>query len=131
MSTSFNAVPVFGSNRFATMSENRNGKNTAQITSDKSSATSSAGAVTIRAQDFVITTESLTTAAGAVYTLTVTNSAVTASSSVFVSVDAASSAGTPVVTSVTPAAGSVVIKVQNVHASAAFNNSIKLSVRVL
>lgn len=130
-STAFNSIPAAGTNRFATFVENRNGKNTSQISSDKTAATSTAGALTVRSQDLLITTESLTTAAGAVYTLTLTNSCVTANSHILVTVDVASSAGTPVLSSVTPSAGSAVIKIANIHASAAFNNSIKLHVRVL
>ena len=39
--------------------------------------------------------------------------------------------GMPVVTTVTPAAGSVAIVVQNVHASAALNGTLKISFMVL
>lgn len=88
--------------------------------------TASAGAVTFNSTAGVITSESLTTAAGATYTLTITNSTIAATDIVLASVSTAGT-GTPVVTKVTPAAGSLVIIVQNIHASVAFNAVIKLA----
>ena len=76
----------------------------------------------------VITSESVTTAAGAVYTLTLTSNLVLAGSAVFASVCyGTSTTGSPAVMMVTPAAGSVVIKIQNIHASAALNGTIKVA----
>lgn len=93
-----------------------------------STATSSAGAVTFNnASAGVITTESLSTAAGAIYTLTLTSNLVKASSLVLANVTLGSgTTGTGVIVHITPAAGSVVIKVQNIHASAAFNGTMKI-----
>ncbi|MES2224992.1 MAG: hypothetical protein V4478_03320 [Patescibacteria group bacterium] len=76
-----------------------------------------------------ITSESLTTAAAAVYTLTLTNNLIKADSLVMASVKyGGSTTGTPAVAMVTPADGSVVIKIQNIHASAAFNGTIVVDV---
>src|SRR4051812_31069436 len=125
MANKFNAVPnlVFHAKP---VRENRNGTSETQIISSKSAGTSSAGAITLQALAGMITTESLTTAAAATYTLTLTNANITTSTIVLVNVDKASSTGTPCVASVTPSAGSASIVIQNIHASAAFNNSIKI-----
>jgi hypothetical protein len=93
-----------------------------------STATASSGAATLNnASAGTITTESLSTAAGATYTLTLTNNLIKASSLVFPVVTLGSATtGTACVTHVTPAAGSVTIKVQNIHASAPFNGTLKI-----
>lgn len=94
---------------------------------DYGTVTAASGAATLNKSAGLVTSESITTAAGATYTLTLTNSKVTSASSIVsAAVDPGSSAGTPCVTTIVPSAGSVVIKVQNVHASAAFNNAIKI-----
>lgn len=94
-------------------------------------ATSTAGAATINNQTGVITTEALTTAAGSTYTMTLTNAAIQAGSIVHVSVGkGTATTGTAAVTWVTPAAGSAVIIIQNIHASAALNGTIKLAFSV-
>ena len=98
---------------------------------DYKTVTGSAGASTLAAESFTITTESLTTAAGAVYTHTMTNSVVKATDRVLATVDVGSSAGTPALASVTPSAGQIVFKIQNIHASAAFNNAIKINAQVV
>lgn len=95
-------------------------------------ATASSGAATLNKPLGVITSEAITTASGASYTLTLTNSTVSATSVVLASTNlGAGTGGTPCVTSVTPDDGSVVILVKNVHASAAFNAAIKVAFRVL
>ncbi len=95
-------------------------------------ATATAGAATLNKQAGVITSEALTTAAGAVYTLTLTNSVIGATDQVFASVSyGTATAGSPVVTRVTPGSGSVVILVQNIHASAALDGTIKIAFFVL
>ena len=97
-----------------------------------STATSAAGAVTLNGQAGIITTEDLTTAAAAEYTLTVTNSSIKAGSLVLASTGLGTSTqGTPAIGGCTVAAGSVVITVTNVHASEAFNGNIKISFVVL
>lgn len=72
-----------------------------------------------------LTTAALTTAAGATHAITVTNSAVKAADLAFASVKyGAATAGSPVVTRVTPGASSLVIVIQNVHASAAVDGTL-------
>ncbi len=100
------------------------------VGSGTKTATATAGAATLNQPSGVITTESLTTASQANYTLTLTNSQIAAGDIVQVAIgNGTNSAGTPVQTTVTPAAGSVVIVVKNDHASNAFNGT--LSVRFL
>jgi len=87
------------------------------------------GAVTVNDYHVQVTSESLTTAAGATYTLTLTNNKIKATSIVLVTVgNGSNSAGTPSLASVTPASGSVVIIVQNIHASAALNGTLKFNI---
>lgn len=94
-------------------------------------ATGSAGASTANGERFVITTEALTTAAAAVFTETVTNSSVTASSLVLCSVGlGTNTTGSPALTTVTPASGSVVVKIQNVAGAAALNGTLTIGCRV-
>lgn len=91
-------------------------------------ATGASGAVTLNAHAGTVTTEALTTAAGATQAYVVTNSKVKADSAVMVSVaNGTNSAGTPVLATVTPAAGSFTLVIQNVHASAALNGTLKLN----
>lgn len=98
--------------------------------------TSSAGAITLNAPAGVITTESVSTAAGSVYTLTLTNSLITAASNVIVQVGYGSAtAGLPMLQKVAPGAGSVVISILNLSATApsgaAFNGTLKVQFQVL
>jgi hypothetical protein len=112
---------------------------TGNLTVDGSSATvisagtAVAGAVTLASSSGKITTEALTTAQNAIYTLTITNSAIAAADMVFVSVaNGTNSQGTPVVTRIQPAAGSVAILISNLHASAvAFNGTLVVSFLVV
>jgi hypothetical protein len=102
------------------------------IDSGTKTAAATAGAATLAKGSGVITSEALTTAAGATYTLTLTNTAIAATDIVFASVaNGTATTGTPVVTTVKPAAGSVVIIVQNIHASAAVNGTLKIAFAVL
>lgn len=95
---------------------------------DGGTATATTGAATLNASVGKITSEALTTAAGATYTLTITNSKIAAADIVVASVAyGTSTTGTPTVVRVTPAAGSVVIILQNVHADAAVNGTLKIS----
>lgn len=94
--------------------------------------TATGGAATLNKSSGIITTASLTTAADGEYTLTLTNSKIAAADIVLVSVQYGTcSQGVPVAYLVTPATGSVVIKVQNNHASAAFNGTLKIAFAVL
>lgn len=99
-----------------------------QVDTGTKTATATAGAATLNKDSGKITSESLTTAAGSAYTLTITNSAVAAADMVFASVAlGTATTGMPVVTRVTPGATSIVIIVQNIHASAALNGTIVIS----
>jgi hypothetical protein len=92
--------------------------------------TASSGAVTTNGERTIVTSEALTTAAAAIYTLTETNSAIAATSLVTCSVgNGTNTQGVPVVSTVVPAAGSVVVKVQNNHASQALNGTITIACR--
>jgi hypothetical protein len=93
--------------------------------------TAVASAVTLNSQRGIVTTEALTTAAGAAYTLTLTDSRIGANSLVMASVaNGTNAAGIPVVGRITPGVGNATIEVRNVHASAAFNGTLVLSVLV-
>ncbi len=90
------------------------------------SATATAGAATLNGLSGKVTSEALTTAQNAIYTLTITNSSIAAADIVLVNVaNGTNSAGTPMIGKVTAGAGSVAIEVINKHASAvAFNGTV-------
>lgn len=93
--------------------------------------TSTAAAATVNTQVGQITTESLTTAAGATYSFTLTNSLITATSKVFASVGlGTATTGTPCVAYITPGTGSATIVIQNIAAAAALNGTIKINFHV-
>jgi hypothetical protein len=93
--------------------------------------TGAAGAATVNQDAGIITTESLSTGAGATYTETVACDAVTANSLVFVSVaNGGNSQGDVSLGRVTPGNGVVTITIVNRHASQAFNGSLKISLLV-
>jgi len=95
-------------------------------------ATASSGAATLNSPSGVVTTESLSTAAGSTYTLTLTNSSIAATDIVLLTVGlGTNAAGHPDVVSVTPAAGSVSVVVKNTHASAAFNGTLTVQFAVI
>lgn len=96
-------------------------------------ATATAGAATLNSTQGKVTSESLTTAQNAIYTLTITNSAVAASDIAMASVaNGTNSAGTPMIGKVTPGASSLVIEVINKHATAvAFNGTVVVSFTVV
>jgi hypothetical protein len=99
------------------------------FTSDKATATANSGnsyAVTANAMSGVITTDSLSTAAGSSQTITISDSEVTTSSVVNVGLAGGTdTAGTPVIVA-TPGSGSITIKLYNKHASAAFSGTFVL-----
>jgi hypothetical protein len=98
------------------------------ISPDSGTATATAGAATLAKVSGKITSEALTTAAGVTYTLTLTNTEIEATDQVYVSVaKGTATTGTLTVADVKPAAGSVVIIIQNIHASAAVNGTIVIS----
>jgi hypothetical protein len=105
--------------------------NFTRVDVDNGTGVSTAGAATVNAQVGQITTEALTTAAGATYTFTLTNSLIRATSVVLVTVGrGTATTGEPVVQFLTPAAGSAVILVRNVAAAAALNGTITVNFAV-
>lgn len=97
-------------------------------TRDNGTATAVAGAATLSKNAGIITTESVVTAAGAIYTLTLTNTLIKSTDLVMASVQyGTNSQGDPDVLTIAPATGSVVIKVKNTHATLAFNGTLKIT----
>lgn len=92
-------------------------------------ATATTGAATATGTAGKVTTESLTTAQNANYTLTITNTDVAAADLAFASVaNGTNTQGTPVVLRVTPGAGTLTIVIRNAHDSAqAFNGTLVVS----
>lgn len=87
--------------------------------------TAVAGAVTLNQGAGLITSESLSTAAGSTYTLTLTNSFIDANTLIFVNVGLGTSTqGTPDPTTVVCTAGSATILIKNVDATNALNGTI-------
>lgn len=103
------------------------------LTATMSNGTAVAGAVTVAGQEGKITTESLTTAQNALYTLTITNSAVAAADIVLVSVaNGTNTQGTTVVRSAVCGASSITIVIANKHDSAqALNGTLVISYVVI
>ena len=100
---------------------------------DGNTVTASAGAATLSTIRGVVTSEALVTAAGASYTLTLTNTLVTTTSTIQVSVYSKTNtaAGSlPQVLSVTPGSGSVVIVVKNIG-TAALNGNLSIAFNIL
>ncbi len=91
-------------------------------------ASASSSAATLSKRSGVITSEALTTAAGAAETLTITNTLVAATSIITCSVrNGTNTQGIPVVGVVTPGSGSFTVKVYNLHSSQALNGTVKVS----
>ncbi len=131
--TAINNVPIGGTTPAAGAFTTLSSSGLATVASAKvdtgtKTAAATAGAATLAKSAGVITSEALTTAAGATYTLTLTNTTIAAADQVMASVAlGTATTGMPVVTTVTPAAGSVVIVLMNVHASAALNGTVRIS----
>lgn len=98
----------------------------------KRTATGASSAATCNAFAGSVTTESLSTAAGAESTYTITNNKVKADSVVLVSIGNGTNTtlGAAVV-SVTPAAGSFVVTITNVHAASALNGTLEINFVVI
>jgi hypothetical protein len=91
-------------------------------------AAATAGAATLNKTSGIITSEALVTAAAATYTLTITNSTIAGTENVQVTIgNGTNSAGAPCLTTVNVSAGSIVIVIKNVHASAALNGTLTAS----
>jgi hypothetical protein len=103
-----------------------------QIKLDGGTATAAGAAATLSKQSGTITTETLTTVAGAVYLLTLTNTLIAPTSVVSVSLtNGSNTQGTPDLGLVTPGTGSCTIQVRNAHATLAFNGTLKISFLVI
>ena len=99
---------------------------------DNGTAAATAGAATINQSAGVVTSEALVTAFGADYVLTLTNSQVAAADLVFASVNNGTNTTEGLaVNRVTPAAGSVAIRIRNTNAATALNGTIKISFQVV
>lgn len=95
-------------------------------------ATASSSAATINALAGKVTSEGLTTAAGAAETITVNNSNVAAGDIVLCSVaNGTNTQGVVVCGRVTPGSGSFTVAVENQHASQAFNGTVVVSFSVI
>ena len=104
----------------------------AKLDTGTKTATASAGAATLSKNAGVVTTESLTTAGLAAYTLTLTNTTIAAADQMFVSVqNGTNTQGTVAVGLVTPGAGSATIVIRNLHATEALNGTLKIAFAVL
>lgn len=100
----------------------------AKVDTGTKTAAASAGAATLNKNAGRITSEALTTAGLADYTLTLTNSQIAAADQVLVNVgNGTNTQGDAVVGTVTPAAGSVVIIIRNAHATQALNGTLIVS----
>jgi hypothetical protein len=100
-------------------------KSGSDFMSARADGTCSSNAVTVVGRHGVITTETLTTAAAAEQDITVTNILVTTSSVILVMAQTAGT-GPPVASLAAVAAGSFVVTLTNVHASAALNAAVTL-----
>lgn len=103
----------------------------AQVSPAIPAVAATAGAATLNALAGKVTSEAITTAAAATYTLTLTNALIAAGDIVLVSLaNGTNTQGIPVVGRVTPANGSVVVTVTNLHASQALNGTIVVAFQV-
>lgn len=127
------ATTTFRNNMAITGNLAVDGSISGTVTVPTATAAATSGAATLNAKSGKITTEALTTAQNAIYTLTLTNSAIKAADIVLVSVaNGTNTQGSPVVTRVQPAAGSATILVANLHASAqALNGTLVISFMVV
>lgn len=99
---------------------------------DNGTATAASSAATLNKLAGKITSESLTTAAGAAETLTITNDQVAAADIVLCSVaNGDNAAGIPMIGRVTPGAGSFTVTVENQHGTNAFNGTVVVSFFVI
>lgn len=95
-------------------------------------ATSTNGAATANGGFGIITTESLTIPATVAYTLTLTNSFIAAGDIVQANVaNGTNTQGSPTVATVTPAAGSASIIINNTHTTGAYSGTLKISYTVI
>jgi hypothetical protein len=99
-----------------------------EIILDKGTATTTAGAATLNKQSGVLTTPSLTTASGAAYTVTLTNSEITASSVILCQIQGGTNTTPGITIIATPTSGSATILLENSGvAAAALNGTVIFS----
>lgn len=102
------------------------------LNGDTGTATATAGAATLSKMSGVVTSEALTTAGLADYTLTLTNTLVTTASKITASVsNGTNTQGTLGMGPITPGTGSATIIVHNLHATQALNGTIKIAFEVV
>ena len=102
--------------------------NSLKLDTGTKTATATAGAATLAKSSGKITSEALTTAGLASYTLTLTNSLVAATDQLFVSVaNGTNTQGTLGVGPVVCGSGSATIIIHNLHATEALNGTIVIS----
>lgn len=95
------------------------------IRHDVAAAGATAGAATGNSQSLVITSESISTAAGADYTLVLTCTKVTTATNAIVQVGlGTSTAGIPAILKVTPTSNTLTVVARNIHSADAFNGTI-------
>lgn len=88
-------------------------------------ASATSGAATLNMPSGVITSEALTTAAAATYTLTLTNSKIAVTDIVQVTLaNGTNSAGAPCICTSTVTDSTITVVVKNVHATAALNGTL-------
>lgn len=99
-----------------------------QVGTGTKTATASAGAATLNKPAGKITTEALTTAGLADYTLTLTDSSIAAADELVASVaNGTNTQGTVALGPVTPGAGSATVVVHNLHATQALNGTLVIA----
>lgn len=97
------------------------------VITNTDNATAVAGVTTCNTQMGYVTSESLTTAAGATYVLTLNNNYVTSTSKVYASVsNGTNTGGLPMIATVAKGSNVTTITVKNVHSADAFNGTIKI-----
>lgn len=127
INVAFASPPALGSTAPAKVTTNA-----FQLDTGTKTATASAGAATLNKMSGKITSEALTTAGLADYTLTLTNSDIAAVDIVLANVgNGTNTQGTIAVGSVIPGAGSVTIVVHNLHATQALNGTLVIEFAVL
>ena len=96
----------------------------AQIDADSGTGTTSSSAVTVSKMAGVITTEALTTAAGANEAITLTNTLIAAGDMVFVQYAGGTNTNEEFVIKATAGSGSATITLYNTHVSAALDGTV-------
>jgi hypothetical protein len=102
--------------------------NGVQLGRGTKTATATAGAATLNQLSGLVTSESLSTAAGASYVLTITDNKIAATDEVLVVISGGTnSAGTPVLMKAVPGNGSLVVTITNLHATVALSGTLRVT----